>query len=91
MKVYQAGMQEHLINLKNENDQRKITEKNISKSLSVRQTEELVKSFEKKNEQNRKTKPERDPFWKISLTTCETRFSTKVNIKSESERRRNSN
>ncbi len=78
-----GGHARALINLKNENDQRKLLKRIISKSLSVRQTEELVRSYEKKSEQNR-TKPpvvKTNPFLDDVSKRLRSKLSTKVNIK----------
>jgi ParB family transcriptional regulator, chromosome partitioning protein len=78
-----TGHARALINLKNESDQRKLLKTILKKSLSVRQTEDLVRSYEKKSElkSSRKTKPERDPFIEDVSNQLRNRFSTKVNIK----------
>jgi ParB family transcriptional regulator, chromosome partitioning protein len=82
-----SGHARALINLKNEHDQRQLLKKIISKSLSVRQTEDLVKSYEKKSEQNR-TKPapvKRNPFLDDFSNRLRDKLSTKVNIKEKAK------
>ncbi len=78
-----GGHARALINLKNENDQRKLLKKITSKSLSVRQTEELVRSYEKKSEQNRTKSPivKTNPFLDDVSKRLRSKLSTKVNIK----------
>jgi ParB family chromosome partitioning protein len=79
-----TGHARALINLKNEEDQKKLLKKIISKSLSVRQTEKLVKSFDKKNEKAAGGKPgksEDDPFLNEISRRLRSRLSTKVNVK----------
>ncbi len=78
-----SGHARSLINIKKEIDQRKILKIILSKSLSVRQTEELVKSFEKKNEQNTSVKKmaEHDPVLEDLSKKLRAKFSTRVNIK----------
>jgi ParB family transcriptional regulator, chromosome partitioning protein len=79
-----AGHARALINLKSEKDQKKILKQISSKSLSVRQTEELVRSYEKKNEQasqKKGTSDKRDPFLEEISKRLRNRLSTRVNIK----------
>lgn len=78
-----SGHARSLINVKSEEDQKKILKSIISKSLSVRQTEELVSSYEKKSEQKRKkpTAVDRDPFLDDVSKKLRDRLSTKVSIK----------
>lgn len=78
-----SGHARSLINLKSEKDQRKILKTILTKSLSVRQTEELVRSFDKKSEQNRK-KPEKKvekPFLVNLSKRLRERLGTKVSIR----------
>src|SRR5690625_6961495 len=51
-----AGHARALINLKREDDQRKILSSILKKYLSVRQTEELVRNFDKKRDQKTKVR-----------------------------------
>jgi ParB family transcriptional regulator, chromosome partitioning protein len=79
-----TGHARSLINLKSEDDQKKILKKIVSKSLSVRQTEDLVRDYDKKNEQassksSDKTKP--DPFLEDFSKRLRTALSTRVDIK----------
>lgn len=79
-----AGHARALINLKSVEDQKKILKQIVSKSLSVRQTEDLVRSYEKKNEQTATKKKEdykRDPFLEELSKRLRQNLSTKVNIK----------
>lgn len=79
-----TGHARALINLKKEVDQRKILKLIVSKSLSVRQTEDLVKSFEKKNEQapsKTSGSSAQNPFLNEISKRLRTKLSTRVNIK----------
>jgi len=77
-----TGHARALINLKNESDQRKLLKNIVKKSLSVRQTEDLVRSYDKKSEQKTsKAKPERNPFLEDLSKRLRNRLGTKVNIK----------
>ncbi len=80
-----SGHARSLINLKNEKDQKKILKQIVSKELSVRQTEDLVRSLEKKNELKRvpPTKPSRDPFLDDISRKLRSRLGTKVDIKAK--------
>lgn len=81
-----TGHARALINLKNESDQRKILKKIISKSLSVRQTEKLVKDFDKKREQAaKKVQKTSDPFLEDISKRLRNTLSTKVNIKQKGQ------
>lgn len=82
-----TGHARALINLKKESDQRKLLKTILSKSLSVRQTEELVKSFEKKSEQKSSAKkvPDRNPFIEDISKKLRNKFSTKVDIKQKAK------
>lgn len=78
-----TGHARALINVKNEKDQEKILQSIQKKDLSVRQTEDLVKSYDKKKEQKstKRTPPERNPFLDDVSKRLRNKFSTKVNIK----------
>lgn len=79
-----TGHARALINLKSEADQKKILKKILSGSLSVRQTEELVRSFEKKNEQaqaGRTSGNEPNPFLDDISKRLRHTLSTKVSVK----------
>lgn len=79
-----TGHARALINLKNEKDQKKLLKRIVSNSLSVRQTEEIVRSFEKKREQSsaKKTSPaEPNPFFDEISKRLRSSLSTKVDIK----------
>lgn len=78
-----TGHARSLINLKSEGDQKSVLKKIVSKSLSVRQTEDLVRSLDKKNEQStsKKLKEKSDPFIEDISKKLRSTLSTKVNIK----------
>jgi ParB family chromosome partitioning protein len=80
-----TGHARALINLKNEDDQRKLLKRITSNSLSVRQTEELVKSFDKKSEQagskKEKQTQKKNPFLEDLSKRLRNSLSTKVDIK----------
>lgn len=78
-----SGHARALINIKSEEDQKKILKSIVSKSLSVRQTEELVSTYDKKTIQNtKKSKPaERDPFLDNVSKKLRDKLSTKVTVK----------
>lgn len=78
-----TGHARTLINLKNEPDQRKLLKQIVSKSLSVRQTEELVRKFDKKREQtsSKKSIPKPNPFLADFSKRLRNTLSTKVDIK----------
>lgn len=78
-----TGHARALINLKSQTDQKKILKSIVSKSLSVRQTEDLVKQFAKKKEQPSKKEPARrsDPFIENMAKRLRDNLSTKVQIK----------
>jgi ParB family chromosome partitioning protein len=78
-----TGHARALINLKSESDQKKALSKIVKNSLSVRQTEDLVRSLDKKSEQKSKkpdTKPS-NPFLEDFSKRLRNSLSTKVNIK----------
>ena len=78
-----SGHARALINIKSEEDQKKLLKSIISKSLSVRQTEELVSTYEKRTIQaDKKNKTnKRDPFLDSVSKKLRDRLSTKVSIK----------
>ncbi len=78
-----SGHARALINVKSEEDQKKILKSIISKSLSVRQTEDIVSTYDKKTVQNtKKTKQtDRDPFLNSVSKKLRDKLSTKVSIK----------
>ncbi len=78
-----TGHARALINLKNEDDQKKILKSIRKKSLSVRQTEDLVKSYEKKKKQKSSPKPapKRNPFLENVSKRLRDQLSTKVHVK----------
>ncbi len=78
-----TGHARALINLKSESDQKKALSKIVKNSLSVRQTEDLVRSLDKKSEQKSTktdTKPS-NPFLQDFSKRLRNSLSTKVNIK----------
>jgi ParB family chromosome partitioning protein len=81
-----TGHARTLINVKSEDDQKKILSEIEKKSLSVRQTENLVKSYAKKSEQ-KKSKPEKkeNPFLNDLTKQLRNKLSTKVNIKQKTK------
>jgi ParB family transcriptional regulator, chromosome partitioning protein len=79
-----TGHARSLINLRSEEDQKKILKKIQKGSLSVRQTEDLVRSFEKKNEQSRSGKKgqhDASPFLDDISKRLRNTLSTKVSVK----------
>ena len=78
-----SGHARALVNVKNENDQEKILKSIQKKNLSVRQTEELVKSYDKKKEQKSSgnSTQKRNPFLDDLSKRLRNQFSTKVSIK----------
>lgn len=79
-----TGHARALINVKSEKDQEKILKEIEKKNLSVRQTEELVKAYDKKKEQKsskKKTPTKSNPFLNDVSKRLRKQFSTKVDIK----------
>ncbi|MCC5913664.1 MAG: ParB/RepB/Spo0J family partition protein [Balneolaceae bacterium] len=79
-----TGHARALINLKSESDQKKILKQIIDKSLSVRQTEDLVKQYDKKNQpatSGKKSAEPQDPFLEQFSKRLRDTLTTKVNIK----------
>lgn len=78
-----TGHARALINIKDEKDQEKLLQTIQKKNLSVRQTEELVKSYDKKTEQktSKKPAPKSNPFLDDVSKRLRSQLSTKVNIK----------
>jgi len=78
-----TGHARSLINVQKESDQRAILKKILIKSLSVRQTEDLVRSLDKKrqSEQVTKSSKEASPFLNTIEKRLRSNLSTKVNIK----------
>lgn len=77
-----GGHARSLINVKSESDQMKLLRKIISGELSVRQTEELVRTIEKKRELGRKKKPVQkiNPFLEHLTDRLRKQLGTKVLI-----------
>ena len=81
-----AGHARSLINVKNEIDQKKILSKIGKKSLSVRQTEDLVKSYDKKSDQKKRApKKKENPFLNDLTNQLRNKLSTKVSIKQKAK------
>jgi len=78
-----TGHARALINIKDEANRKNILKKILDRELSVRQVEELVRSFEKKNKQKKKKTMERkpDPFLDEITGRLRQKFGTKVNIR----------
>lgn len=78
-----TGHARALINIKSEKDQEKLLKTIQKKNLSVRQTEELVKSYDKKSEQktSKKSVSKSNPFLDDVSKRLRNQLSTKVNIK----------
>lgn len=81
-----AGHARSLINVKNEIDQKKILSEIGKKSLSVRQTEDLVKSYDKKSDQKKRApKKKENPFLNDLTNQLRNKLSTKVSIKQKAK------
>ncbi|NBC25391.1 MAG: ParB/RepB/Spo0J family partition protein [Bacteroidetes bacterium] len=82
-----AGHARSLINVEKESDQKSLLKKIIDKSLSVRQTEDLVRSLDKKKEQKKPDNSRNDssPFIKTLEKRLRNNLSTKVNIKEKGD------
>lgn len=78
-----TGHARALINVENETDQRSILKNILKKSLSVRQTEKLVRSLSEKDdkEDSRKQTKKVSPFLNQIEKRLRDNLSTKVNIK----------
>lgn len=81
-----TGHARSLINVKTERDQKKILSEIEKKSLSVRQTENLVKSYDKRSEQKKKLPQKKDnPFLNDLSKQLRNKLSTRVNIKQKAK------
>jgi len=82
-----AGHARALINLKREDDQRKILSSILKRSLSVRQTEELVRNFDKKRDQKTKARQDRkENFYLRDIAgKMRNKFGTKVEIQEKAK------
>lgn len=82
-----TGHARSLINVEQVADQKALLNKILKKSLSVRQTEELVRSLDKKNEQKKSKKKEKQtsPFLNTIEKRLRSNLSTKVNIKQKGD------
>lgn len=81
-----TGHARSLINLKSEDDQKRLLKQIVSKSLSVRQTEKMVQAFEKKNEKTvsgKSGKTAADPFLNEISKRLRSKLSTRVQINSK--------
>lgn len=81
-----AGHARALLNLRKESEQKKLLKKIIAEELSVREVEELSKSLEKRNQQNRKrpSTDTEDPFLKEISQRLRNLLSTRVEMKEKS-------
>ncbi|WP_340106485.1 ParB/RepB/Spo0J family partition protein [Rhodohalobacter sp. 8-1] len=82
-----TGHARALISVENESDQKTILKKILKKSLSVRQTEKVVRSLSKKDEQadRGKTKIKDSPFLNQIEKRLRNNLSTKVNIRQKGD------
>jgi ParB family transcriptional regulator, chromosome partitioning protein len=80
-----TGHARALINVKSEEDQQKLLKKIVKQSLSVRQTEDLVRSLDKKSESSKKKKEKEkeNPFLQDLSKRLRNSLSTKVDIQSK--------
>ena len=78
-----TGHARALISVQNESDQKSILKKILKKSLSVRQTEEVVRSLSKKENKSDNNKPKKkdSPFLNQIEKRLRNNLSTKVDIK----------
>ncbi|MEX2585414.1 MAG: ParB/RepB/Spo0J family partition protein [Balneolaceae bacterium] len=81
-----AGHARALLNLRKESEQKKLLKKIIAEELSVREVEDLSKSLEKRNQQNRKRRSTdtEDPFLKEISQRLRSLLSTRVEMKEKS-------
>lgn len=82
-----TGHARALISVENESDQKQILKKILKKSLSVRQTEKVVRSLSKKDEQadHGKKKTKDSPFLNQIEKRLRNNLSTKVNIRQKGD------
>lgn len=82
-----TGHARALINVEKEADQKNILKKILKKSLSVRQTEEVVRSLANKDESTGQKSPQktRSPFINQIEKRLRNNLSTKVNIKKKGD------
>lgn len=82
-----TGHARALINVGKEADQKKILKKIVNKSLSVRQTEKLVRSIQNKGDSTRGKKPANtsSPFLNQIEKELRNNLSTKVNIREKGD------
>lgn len=82
-----TGHARALINVEKEADQKSILKKILKKSLSVRQTEEVVRSLANKDESSGQKPPQktRSPFLNQIEKRLRNNLSTKVNIKKKGD------
>lgn len=81
-----AGHARSLVSVKTEKDQKGILSEIEKKSLSVRQTEDLVKSYDKKSERKQKSPGKKEnPFLNDLTKKLRSKLSTKVNIKQKAK------
>lgn len=82
-----AGHARALLNLRKESEQKKLLKKIITEELSVREVEQLSKSFEKRNQQNRKPRETEsdNPFLNEISQRLRNLLSTRVEMKEKSK------
>lgn len=82
-----TGHARALISVEKESDQKDILKKILKKSLSVRQTEKLVRSLSRKNEKTESQKPSAkdSPFLNQIEKRLRNNLSTKVNIRKKGD------
>jgi len=82
-----TGHARALISVEKESDQKALLNQILKKSLSVRQTEERVRSFGKKNKQKKSSgsSDKSSPFLKNIEKRLRSNLSTKVNIKKKGD------
>lgn len=82
-----TGHARALISVEKESDQKSILKKILKKSLSVRQTEEVVRSLSKKDEKpsSKKANKKTSPFLNQIEKRLRNNLSTKVNIKQKGD------
>ena len=84
--IISEGHGRAILGLNNKDEQYKVAQKVIDESLNVRQTENLVKNYEKSIEDKKNTKKTiSDIYYKDIKLRLEDHFNTKVNINSNSK------
>lgn len=83
-----TGHARAVLNLKNEEEQKKVLRQIVEKGWSVREVEEYVRNLEKKNKQNRKRKTPTDPenpFLNEISERLRRTLSTRVDVKEKKD------